>query len=379
MKIACDREKLLNAFQTVSGVIPARTTKPVLMNVRLDAHDDHAVAQATDLEVAIRAHVAGVQVEAPGSVLLPVDRFGPVLRESSDATLRIETDGGNVVVRGERSEFRLPSGNPDEFPTTADFLEEKYHKIPARLFRECIRRTAFATDSESNRYALGGVLLEMGPQTVTAVGTDGRRLACMEGPAESVGGHETTGTTTIVPTRAMQLIERCLGNDLEGEVHVAARSNDILVRTSRIMLYSRLVEGRFPRWRDVFPRLEDAIRLEMVVGPLHAAVRQAAIVTSNESRGIEFTFGGGKLVLAGQTIDRGHARVELPIAYDGQNIAITLDPRFVSDFLRVLEGEATFRLDVRGPDTAALCRTDDGYSYVIMPLSRERERREGKA
>jgi DNA polymerase-3 subunit beta len=377
MKITCDREKLLTAFQTASAVIPSRTPKPVLKSVRLDALTDQAVVLATDLEVAVRAQAAGVQIESPGSVLLPVDRFGPILRESSDPTLRIESDGGSIVVKGERSYFKLPCENPDEFPEVADFNEDKYHKTSARLFRECVRRTAFATDNESTRYALGGVLLELGPNTITTVGTDGRRMACMEGPSESVGGHETTGTTTIVPSRALQLIERSLGTDAEGEVHIAVRANDLLIRGARVMIYTRLVEGRFPQWRAVYPRPDESVRVEMTVGPLHAAVRQAAIVTSDESKGVEFTFAEGKLVLAGQAADRGQSRIELPIAYDGAPISITLNPHFLSDFLRVLDSETTFGMDVRGPETAAVCRTADGYSYVIMPLSREKDRRDG--
>ena len=84
------------------------------------------------------------------------------------------------------------------------------------------------------------------------------------------------------------------------------------------------------------------MKIDLTVGPLYSAVRQAAIVTSEESRGIDFTFGEGTLVLAGQTAEVGQSRIELPIAYDGQPISITLDPRFVSDFLKVLEPEKTF-------------------------------------
>jgi DNA polymerase-3 subunit beta len=68
----------------------------------------------------------------------------------------------------------------------------------------------------------------------------------------------------------------------------------------------------------------------------------------------------------------GQSRVELPIAYDGQSIAITLDPRFVSDFLKVLDAEKTFKIDLQDGDSAAVCTTDDGYGYVIMPLARDR-------
>jgi DNA polymerase-3 subunit beta len=112
----------------------------------------------------------------------------------------------------------------------------------------------------------------------------------------------------------------------------------------------------------------------MTVGPTFAAVRQASIVASEESRGILFTFADGTLTLSGQTAEVGQSRVELPIAYDGAEIAISLDHRFVADFLKVLDPERTFTLDVQDGDTAALFTTDDGYGYVVMPLAREGRR-----
>ena len=83
----------------------------------------------------------------------------------------------------------------------------------------------FATDNESSRYALGGVLLEMTADQITAVGTDGRRLAMMEAPAKSVGGHATGDNMTIVPTRAMHLIERAL-TEPDAEIQMPARANE---------------------------------------------------------------------------------------------------------------------------------------------------------
>lgn len=371
MKITCDREKFLAAFQTAAAVAPSRSPKPILQNVKLEVAGDSAVLSATDLEVGIRAAVPGVQVEAPGSAVLSVSLFGPILRESSDAALKLETDGRGTLVRGERSEFKLPAENPDEFPNVASFTADRYHELPARLMREIVRRTVFATDNESSRYALGGVLLEMTANQITAVGTDGRRLARMEAPATSVGGHETGDTMTIVPTRAMQLIERAMA-DGDAEIQISARANDVLVRSPRATIYSRLVEGRFPKWRDVFPKRENAAKIVLSAGPVHSAVRQAAIVTSEESRGVDFTFGDGKLVLAGRAANIGQSRIELPIAYDGPELAIALDPRYINDFLKVLDPEKSFTLELKDAESAAVCSTDDGYAYVIMPLARDR-------
>jgi DNA polymerase-3 subunit beta len=370
MKATFDREKLLTAFQLAATVAPTRSPKPILSNVKLEVTAEQAIVMATDLELGVRVVVPGVQCEVPGTCVLPIQRFGSILRESSDAQIRIETDGHGTQVRGDRSEFKLPAANPDEFPAVAAFAEKSYYEIPVKLLRELIRRTVFATDNESSRYALGGVLIEMQGSDIIAVGTDGRRLAKMQGQGTSVGGHSTGDQMTIIPTKAMQVIERML-SDADETIQLAARNNDVLVRTPRATIYSRLVEGRFPRWRDVFPKREDAQKIDLIVGPFHAAVRQAQITTSEESRGVDFTFGDGKVVLSARAADVGQSRVELPIAYDGPTIGIMLDPRFMADFLRVLDAERTVTIDLKDSEGAAVCSTDDGYGYVIMPLARD--------
>jgi DNA polymerase-3 subunit beta len=370
MRIQCEREKLLRDFQTAASVAPSRSPKPILQNLKLEVRDGKGTLMGTDLEVGIRIEVEGITVDAPGSVVLPITRFLSILRESSDEVLVVDSDGRKIRVCGQRSEFNLPSENPDEFPAVAVFDEARYHELPARFFREIVRRTVFATDTESTRYALGGVLLELTADHVTAVATDGRRLARQEGAAKSVGELAPGDRMTIVPTRAMQLLDRALG-DGEEVLQLSARENDVLVKSGRIMMYSRLVEGRFPKWRDVFPRRENTQRIEVTVGPFFSAVRQAAIVTSDERRGVDFTFGNGKVVLAAHGAEYGESHVELPIAYDEPELVITLDPRYLSDFLRVLNPEAMLLIEIRDAESAAVCSTEDGYAYVIMPLARD--------
>ncbi len=371
MKIRCNRAKFLEAFQSVAPVAPTRSPKPILQNVKLDVDDNGAVLSATDLEVGIRATAAEVEVQAAGSALLPVVRFGGILRETPDEQLELEADPQGTSVRAQRSQFKLPGENPAEFPDVATFADDKYHEVPARFLREVIRRTVFATDTESSRYALGGVLFELDEDKLTAVGTDGRRLAKMEGPAISVGGHATGDQMTIVPTRALQLVERTL-TDADAEVKFAAHANEVLVQSPRVTIYSRLVEGRFPKWRDVFPDPDGAVNIELPVGQFHSAVRQAAIVTSEESRGIDFTFGDGNVVLNAETADAGQSHIELPISYDGSPVTIMLDPRYLGDFLKVIDPDKTFTLAIKDERSAAVCTTDDGFGYVIMPMARDR-------
>ena len=368
MKVRCVREPLLAALQSAQAVVPARSPKPVLTNVKLEAERETAVLSATDLEVGIRIGIDGVETSAPGAVLLPSARLAAIVRESPAGTVfDIHTDGTATIVKAPRSEFRLPAEDPLEFPAVASFPADSGHELSTPLVRELVRRTVFATDNESSRYALGGVLVELGDKQVTAVGTDGRRLAKMQGPAVATGGGAAEAAP-IVPARAMQLVERCLGS-ADVPVQIAVRPSEILFRSGSTTISSRLVEGRFPRWRDVFPTRPDAIRVNLVAGPLLAAVRQAAIVTSEQSKGVDFSFEPGQLVLTGRSAESGESRIELPIEHTGATVRIKLDPRFVSDFLRVLDADTAVTVELTDAQSACVCTTTDGYGYVIMPLA----------
>jgi DNA polymerase-3 subunit beta len=374
MKVSCAKESLLSALQTAAAVVPARSPKPVLTNVRLEGGRDAgtgqptAVISATDLEIGLRIDLEGVDVTAAGAVLLPAARLSAIVREAPPGTVfQIESDGTAATVKAPRSQFRLPTEDPAEFPAVAGFPNGPVFEITTAVARELVRRTVFATDNESSRYALGGVLLELSEAGVIAVGTDGRRLAKMEA-AGAVAAGSLPASQPIVPARAMHLIERCLpGGD--ATVQLAVRASEILVRAGATTISARLVEGRFPRWRDVFPDRPEAIRVPMPVGPLLAAVRQAAIVTSEQSKGVDCSFEPGVLVLSGRSSESGESRIELPIDHAAGTVRIKLDPRFVTDFLRVLDASSSVTVELTDAQSAAVFRTDDGYGYVVMPLA----------
>lgn len=370
MKIKINRESFFRVFQIAAAVAPARSPKTILQNVKIEVTKDEGILTATDTEVGVKLTVPDLEVVTPGSAVVPVSRLSMILRESSDDLLEIDASSDKTLITGANSRFELQAQNPDEFPEVSGFDDKDYYEINANVLKELIKRTLFATDSESSRYALGGVLLEMDEKTITAVGTDGRRLAKMQGVLKKVGKPQAAATT-IVPSRSMQLMERILP-DGEVPVQISARANDLVMKEANGIFYTRLVEGRFPKWRDVLPKRESANRIDIPVGPMYSALRQAAIVASEESRGIDFTFNKGSLVLSNSTAEIGQSRIEMPVPFDQDELTITLDHRYVADFLKVLQPDKTFTLDVENAEAAAYCETDDNYGYVIMPLSKDR-------
>jgi DNA polymerase-3 subunit beta len=369
MKAICHREGLLAAVQLASAALPARdVAKPILKNLKAVADEGRCTLMATDLELGIRLDVRGLTVQEPGEAILPAARLAQILRETPDEELAVEADASACVVRGALAEFEMPSEDPAHFPDLPTFEEENYHELPAGTLRDMIRRTVFAAaDGEATRFSTTGVLWELEGDQARLVATDGRRLALSQGAATGRGNHGTKGTMPVVPSKAMNLLERNLQDD-EELVSVCLRPNEALFRTERATVYSRLVEGRFPPYRDAFPKKQSA-KVVLPVPAFLAAVRQAAIMTDDESKRVTFAFAKGKLTLEARGATTGRSKVEMPVEYDAKAINIGFNPQFLIEMLRVLPADAELLLELVDGNSPALFRQGGDYSYLVMPLT----------
>lgn len=367
MKAQFQREGLLAAFQLASVAVAARDVKPILRNLKAILDGDRCTLMATDLELGVRLEVRGVKAEQPGEAIIPAARMIAILRESTDDELKIEANTERCMVRGASNEFEMASEDPANFPDVPAFTEEKYHELPAGMLREMIRRTIFAAATENPRYAVTGILWELEKNQARLIATDGRRLAVIEAACTSHGGQDTKGQTPVVPTKAMGLLERTL-QDPEELVRICIRPNEVLFKTERSTIYSRLVEGRYPAYREVYPKKTTA-KVPLTVGPFQTAVRQSAIMTDEESKRVMFHFDKKKLTLQARGAETGSSKVELPVEYDGKAIDINFDPRFLTDMLRVLEPDTSLVLELSDGGSPAMFKIGDTYTYIVMPLS----------
>ena len=375
MKVTCQRESLFTACQLVSAAVAARTTHPVLSNIKATAEGDSLVLVGRDAEtVGIRYELRGILVGRPGSAILPATQLIQILRESTDSDISLDATGDGTKVKVGTSRFEMPGFPVDEFPDLPAFDDGgRYHEITAGVLRTMIHRTAFAADRKDSggRFALTGVLWEAEGKVARLVATDTKRLAMCEGPATIYGPPEPTKGSHLVPSKAIGLLERNLVDD--GElVRVGLRPNEALFQTERAMIYTRLVEGRYPPYRDILnqTRKTAGVKVQLPVESFMSRVRQAAIMTDDDSKRVDMTFGSGKVAMKARGAATGSSEVEMPLEdYDGPDVEIAFDPQYVVEFLRALEGEPTVSLEMTDGTKPALFRCGDGYVYLVMPLA----------
>ncbi len=373
MKVTCQRDGLLTACQQVSAAVAARTTKPILSNIKVTAEGDGLTLVAYDTEVGIRYELRGIMVGKPGAAILPITHLTQILRESTDDDISLTADEKGSTVKAGTSRYEMPGYPVDEFPDFPSFDSEgRYHEVTAGELRVMIRRTAFAADrKETTRFALSGVLWEAEGKTARLVATDSKRLAVCEGPATLYGPPETTKGSHLVPGKTMSLLERNLtdGGEL---VQVALRPNEAMFKTERAVIYTRLVEGRYPPYRDIINQTKKTanVKVTLPVDQFAARVRQAAIMTDDESKRVDMTFERGKVTMQAHGAETGSSVVEMLLPeYEGPQVAIAFDPQYLIEYLRALEGEPTTVLEMSDGSKPVLFRCGEGYQYLVMPLA----------
>jgi len=375
MKVTCQRDSLQMACQLVSAAVPAHTTIPALKNIKATAHDDALLLVAYDPTqgTGIRYELRGVTVARAGSCILPKDQLIGILRESSDPDISLDA-GKEAIVAKAGGRYEMLSLDVNEFPDIPSFDDGgRYHEVSAGTLRTMIKRTAFAADKKDTtaKFALTGVLWEAEGKTTRLVATDTKRLAVCEGPATVYGAPDTVKAVHLVPLKAVNLLERNLTDDNE-LVRIGLRTNDALFQTERAMIYTSLVQGKFPPYRDIIAktRKEATQKVPLPVDAFLSRVRQAAIMTDEESMRVDMTFETGKVTMKARGAKTGSSEVTLELPeFEGKTTEIAFDPSYLIEFLRSLEGEPTVTLEMSTGTRAALFKSGEEYSYLVMPLT----------
>lgn len=390
MKVVCDRAALLEAINLVSGVVATRTPRPQLTCVKLTAakkgKGGALTLAATDAEISLRLQVDQVDVESPGEALIPADKLRQIVSaEDNEPTLTLEADGDTVDIRGEDAHFKVYGYPAEDFPAIPEFKTavtggaghspaKAVFSHPTQSLSELITRSIFATARENTRYAINGVLLNREGKKLEMVATDGRRLALCRA---SLTQKEGPNVKCIVPTKALTQLQKLLGG-AEGNVDVAITENQIFFNVAspgdnadgRAVLSSNLVEGTFPPYEDVIPKDHDkTVHFDRDV--LFSAVRRAALLTNEESRGVRMTFTAKdkRLDLSSRAPEMGEANIQVDLTdYKGEDIEIGFNPGFITDALKVID-EPNVIMELKKDNKPGLIRSGSDFLYVVMPVN----------
>ncbi len=364
MKVKFNRSALQEALNLVTTIIPSRTPKPILQCLRITTEKDAVRISATDLEAGITCLVSQVDIDEAGDIVVPADKLFSIVRESFDEVTTLEATESAVYLTGSDSRFTIYSHDPQQYPAIPGFEGEVDLEVKLSALQEGIEYTIFSAARESTRYALNGILWEVSGKKLSLVATDGRRLA------KSTVTLEKTATLPenriIVPAKTMSLLDKIPAHD-DGTVKIRFVNNQIVLACETVVVSSNLVEGNFPKYEDIIPKDHDK-KITLPTGAVLSAVRRAALLANEDSKGIKLALNKGTLVFTSRAPETGDAKIDMAIEYDAEPIEIGFNPQFLIDVLRVMKVDE-FELHLGQSDRPGLIKSGSNFLYIVMPVN----------
>ena len=361
MKFTVTKGALLNALQAVQNVVTGRSTLPILSNVLISADKSETWLTTTDLDVTIRCKIEADVVKA-GATTLPVRRLASIVRELPDQPIEMDVDDKDVAkLECNASYFKIIGLSEDEFPPVPKAEGKQCFTIDQGVFREMMKKTAYAASNDETRLVLNGVFLSFRAGKLTMVATDGRRLALVEHEVEIPKEAEID---MILPNKTVAELAHVLKD--QGEMRIYGKENQIMFEMKDALVVSKLVEGTYPNYRQVIPsQCEERVTVERET--LLNAIRRVSLVTSDKANAMKLVFAKNKLVVSMNAPDVGEARETLAIKYTGKDLTVAFNPEFMMDPLRSLANDEVC-MELTDDLSPGVLKCDIPFLYVLMPM-----------
>ncbi|HEB77190.1 MAG TPA: DNA polymerase III subunit beta [Methylothermaceae bacterium] len=357
------RELLLEALQKVAGVIERRSTLPILANVLLRVQDGRLTLVGTDLEVELitSVPVAGEDGETtvPARKLLDICRLLP-----GGVTIQCQLkDGKALELRAGRSRFALAALGTENYPEFRLQGEATVTRVNCETLRRLLGKTMYAMALQDVRYYLNGLLLELDQSHIRAVASDGHRLAwCEADLTEPVAAPKQP----ILPRKGVQELFRLLDGDEAVTLHLTA--NAIRLELPETVFSAKLIDGRYPDYRRVFPQEINRV-LTCNRQALKEAISRVSILSNEQYRGIRPDVSGNLLRLSAHNPEQEEAEEELEVRYEGEPFTVGFNAAYLTDAVGHLDSE-TIRLSFADPTFSCLAEDPDDprVRFIIMPM-----------
>lgn len=374
MIFTCDKNQLQNALGLVSRIVSTRTTLSILECVLITATQGKGITiSASDLEISIVTKEIPAEVEQSGSVALDAKLFSDIVRKLSGDFITIEVDDNFMALcKSGRSRLKIHGQPPDEFPVIEldkinnGIINNKY-ELKTNVLRDMIRQTIFSVSLDQSKLVLTGELVEIKDSELRIVAVDMFRISYR---AEKLEGN-TENMSVVVPGKAMSELARIL--PAEGEISEVnfyfADSKWAVFETNEFLMVSRLLEGDFVRYEQIFN--DDFATLVTVdkVQLIGAFERAMLMSVDGRTPTTALEIKDNDMIVSANN-ERGNVNDGIPCDMDGKDIVIYFNPRYFVEALKAIDDEKViikFNTQL-SPCTIRGAESEDGGKYLIVPL-----------
>ncbi len=370
MKFIVNSNVLLKQLQAVGGVISTNNTLPILDNFLFEQKENVLTITATDLETTMIAKVDLDMADADGSIAVPAKLMLDTLKTMSSLpiTFTADPENHNIEISAGEGNYKMSGFDADEFPSTSQIEDSSQIKIDSAVLLNAISKTIFAAGYDELRPVMTGVFFKLDTDNVTFVATDAHKLVCYK--RTDITAPEQVDF--IVPRKPLSQLKNNLPSE-SIEVTVSYNQTNAVFSFGNIVLYCRLIEGKYPNYQAVIPAENPNILTVDRLLFLNT-IKRVSIFSSHSTFQIRVKIAGRELTVSAEDIDfSNEAKERLSCQYDGEDIEIGFNSKFLIEMLSNLETE-TITVEMSTPNRAGIIRpveednTHEDILMLVMPV-----------
>ena len=369
MKFKISRTNFFKTLSHLQGIVDKKNSLPILSNILIEAKENLLILSSTDMDISIIEKI-DCNVLEDGATTINSQILYDIVRkidESSEIEI-ISNNGKLLTLRASGSRFSLACLPKDDYPIIDQDNSGVNIKINSQILFKLIDKTKFAISNEETRYFLNGLYFnitnESNKSTVTLVGTDGHRLAKFSHQIEE-NIDQISGV--IIPKKTIYELSKLL-SEIDCDVAISISSNKIVFSIGEIIFISKLIDGSFPDYKRVIPK-DNVNILKIDREILLSAVDRVSTIANEKAPVIKFKLLKNILNLNTINNESSTASEDLNINYDGDEIEIGFNSKYIMDIVNNLEdNEISINLKDNSSPIIALENSNTNLVYVLMPM-----------
>jgi DNA polymerase-3 subunit beta len=277
-------------------------------------------------------------------------------------------DNNWAEVKCGKMEYRMLGMAAEEFQELPDVSGARLFTVEPATLKGMIDKTIYAVSTDETRYNLNGSYLEKaGDDGFRMVATDGHRLSMIDAKLANNPKKASFEEGVIIPKKGLMEIKRLIESE-EGDCQLGLDGNNLVFKMSGVTVVMRLLDGQFPEYRQVVPEKQ---KISILVGRkvLMESLRRVSILSSDRTLGLKLGLKKGILRVSTSNPDLGEAREDIEIDYDGQDLTIGFNARYLIDAMSAIETDnVEFSLEDDLSPGVFKPEGDNGYTCVVMPM-----------
>lgn len=360
MKFSALREDLLSAVQNAQYSTNLKGLMPILSGIKLETSGQGLIFHSTDLE-SYSITGCGANVSDEGVCVVNLKVFMDFLRDLNEDRITVELDGNEMVIEGQNGKFKLFTMPPEDFPSAPVVDVPVIEDLECSIFIPAIQKIARAASKDEKRPTLLGMLLEIGKDQINMVSTDSYRLAI--GKITS-GYRAVEEDQYIIPSAALVNLARIATKVEKMNLYRDENKGQVRFHVGECEYIIRLIEGKFPKYSQFVPESLER-KAEVRKDEMLGALKRASLINNT----IRLTVDVAGLTLASESREVGEGKERIAASYEGEEINIVFNSRFLEDGVASIEGESVV-LGLAEPLKPGIIKEKEGenFLYIIMPI-----------